>query len=152
MRYPALEKVAATGGEPGRRILPALVKPVAAIVAPVPETPAPRSRRPWTRRSFSIIEPDADNVVQLNPNLFIAPVQTTNNPFLQLYQPPTSQRMKRSSSQRRSPARPDVHHQRDDVRRGDKFEGAIACTGWTPTKSTSKGARSSSNARCQTGS
>jgi len=41
-----------------------------------------------TDPKFSIVSPDSDNVIALNENLFVAPVQATDNPFLQLYQPP----------------------------------------------------------------
>jgi hypothetical protein len=41
-----------------------------------------------TDPKYSIVGPDSDNVIALNENLFVAPVQATDNPFLQLYQPP----------------------------------------------------------------
>jgi len=39
---------------------------------------------------LNLLTPNSDNVIEIDPNLFVAPVQTTNNPFVQLYQPPVT--------------------------------------------------------------
>lgn len=38
----------------------------------------------------NVIRPNHENVIELDPNFFITPSPTTNNPFVQLYQPPVS--------------------------------------------------------------
>ena len=121
------EKVAAKEGGPEKTDPSALMKPVATIVAPAPETPAPRVPPTLDPSKFSIIEPDTDNVVQLNPNLFIAPVQTTNNPFLQLYQPPYKPKDEKIVVSAAIPGpNPTCIINGMMFAEGDKFEGAIA--------------------------
>jgi hypothetical protein len=124
---PALAKVAAKETGPGKMELPALAKPVAAVVTPTPEIEALRVPPTLDPSKYSIIEPDADNVVQLNPNLFIVPVQTTNNPFLQLYQPPYKPKDEKIIVSAAIPGpNPTCIINGMMFAEGDKFEGALA--------------------------
>jgi hypothetical protein len=65
----------------------AVASPLATLPKARPGPPA-RVAPSLTDTHYSIVGPDGDNVITLNENLFIVPVQATDNPFLQLYQPP----------------------------------------------------------------
>jgi len=39
---------------------------------------------------LNLITPNRDYVIELDPNFFVTPSPTTNNPFVQLYQPPVA--------------------------------------------------------------
>jgi hypothetical protein len=39
---------------------------------------------------LNLVAPNADGVIELDPNLFAPPATTTTNPFVQLYQPPVA--------------------------------------------------------------
>jgi hypothetical protein len=41
---------------------------------------------------LNVIAPNNDYVIELDPNLFVAPAPATTNPFVQLYQPPVAWR------------------------------------------------------------
>ena len=125
--FPVMAKVVPKEAGPEKTDLPASVKPVAAVVTPAPETDAPRDRPTFDPAKYNIIEPDADNVVLLNPNLFIVPVQTTNNPFLQLYQPPYKPKDEKIVVSAAIPG-PNTTCIINGMMftEGDKFEGALA--------------------------
>jgi len=39
---------------------------------------------------LNVMSPNSDYVIELDPNFFVTPSPTTNNPFVQLYQPPVT--------------------------------------------------------------
>jgi len=136
---PALEKVAAREESRGRRILPrgeaGRCDCGARTRDPGPAGPADLGpvevQHHRTRRR---------HVVQLNPNLFIAPVQTTNNPFLQLYQPPYKPKDEKIVVSAAIPGpNPTCIINGMMFAEGTSSKGRSPCTGWTPTKSTPKG-------------
>lgn len=51
---------------------------------------SPNSVGPSEPEARNVIRPNHENVIELDPNFFIAPSPATNNPFVQLYQPPVS--------------------------------------------------------------
>jgi hypothetical protein len=56
-----------------------------------PETgPAPAADPDDSR--LNVIAPNGDYVIELDPNLFVAPAPATTNPFVQLFQPPVAWR------------------------------------------------------------
>ena len=50
------------------------------------------ARRCPTTVTLNVIAPNDDYVIELDPNLFVAPAPATTNPFVQLYQPPVAWR------------------------------------------------------------
>lgn len=70
-----------------------LQKPPKAAPAPLPAARASDSATAATERDdggdrLNLITPSPDYVIELDPNFFLTPSPTTNNPFVQLYQPP----------------------------------------------------------------
>lgn len=75
--------------------------PVPAPRQPGPQDPAPgpavapsakteKQPDPPEDEHLNLLTPNGDNVIEIDPNLFVAPVRSTNNPFVQLYQPPVT--------------------------------------------------------------
>ncbi len=72
-----------------------LQKSPKATPAPLPAARAADNATAATERGddggrLNLITPNRDYVIELDPNFFLTPSPTTNNPFVQLYQPPVA--------------------------------------------------------------
>ena len=72
-----------------------LQKSTQATPAPLPAARAADNATAATERGddadrLNLITPNRDYVIELDPNFFLTPSPTTNNPFVQLYQPPVA--------------------------------------------------------------
>ena len=72
-----------------------LQKPTKPTPASLPAARAADSATAATERGdeggrLNLITPNPENVIELDPNFFLTPSPTTNNPFVQLYQPPVA--------------------------------------------------------------
>lgn len=66
------------------------VRDLQKAAAPPPVVSPPTLGGPETREAWNVIRPNEENVIELDPNLFVTPNTTTSNPFIQLYRPPVS--------------------------------------------------------------
>jgi hypothetical protein len=64
--------------------------PTMPAAVPTTDGAGVKADRPEDDGGLNLVKPNGDYVIELDANLFLAPIPATNNPFVQLYQPPVA--------------------------------------------------------------
>ena len=84
-----LEKApAGTAASPGAAIAATVPASANGALPPNPQDSAPNNQGAPAGTDLFIVHPDSEGVIALEPDLFVKPAVATDNPFIQLYQPP----------------------------------------------------------------